>query len=151
MKKSLVVTLSKIVALCLIFLVPVIHMIVSFGGSQTSTVTVDVTTNSMPIIILIMISLLLLVFVAWLGKSTMSAINDHPFGFGGIAMYGTIIGGISVLALFWLNKLKDLINYDVSQFLIDLDIYKSSIQYVITYIAAGLVIAIAGFIYEKTQ
>lgn len=149
MKKSLVVTTSKIIALGLIFLAPIIHMLIRFGGSETTTI--EVTTNSMPMIILIMISLLVIVFIMWLGSSTMSAINDHPFGFGGIYMYGSIILGVSVLALFWLNKLKDLINYDVSQLLIDLDVYKGSIQYVITYIVAGLVIASAGFIYEKTQ
>jgi hypothetical protein len=149
MKKSLVVTLSKIVALGLIFVAPMIYLIILFGGSETTTI--EVTTNSMPIVILIIISLLVIVFIAWLGSSTMSAINDHPFGFGGIYMYGAIIGGLSVLALFWLNKLNDLIQYDVSQFLIDLEIYKGSIQYVITFIVSGLVIATAGFIYEKTQ
>jgi hypothetical protein len=148
MKKSLVVTTSKIVALGLIFFAPLIYLITLFGGSETTTV--EVTTNSMPIVILIIISLLVIVFIAWLGSSTMAAINDHPFGFGGIYMYGAIIGGVSALSLFWLNKLRDLVNYDVSQFLLDLDIYKGSIQYVITFIAAGLVIATAGFIYEKT-
>lgn len=149
MKKSLVVTTSKIIALGLIFLAPMIYLTMFYGGSETTTV--EVTTNSMPIIILIMISLLVVVFIAWLGSSTMSAINDNPFGFGGIYMYGAIIGGLSVLGLFWLNKLRDLINYDVSQFLFDMDIYKSSIQYVITFIAAGIIVATAGFIYEKTQ
>lgn len=149
MKKSLVVTTSKIVALGLIFIAPIIYLSVLFGGSETSTI--EVTTNSMPITILIIISLLVIVFIAWLGSSTMAAINDHPFGFGGIFMYGAIIGGLSVLALFWLNKLKDLISYDVNQFLLDVDVYKGSLQYVITFIAAGIIIASAGFIYDKTK
>lgn len=149
MKKSLVVTTSKIIALSLIFAAPLIYLIMLYGGSETTTI--EVTTNSMPIVILIVISLLVLVFIAWLGNATMAAINDHPFGFGGIYMYGVLIGGVSVLALFWLNKLTDLINYNVVLFLIDLDLYKESIQQVITFIVAGLVIASAGFIYEKTQ
>ena len=149
MKKSAIVILSKIVAIGLIFIAPMISLLVEYTDNETQVV--EVTTSSMPNIILIIISLLLVVFIAWLGNSTMAAIHDHPFGFGSIYMFGSIILGLSVLAMFWLSKLDNLINYNVTQFLSDIMTYKASLQYVIAYIVAGLVIATAGFIYQKTS
>ena len=149
MKKSAIVILSKIVAIGLIFIAPMISLLVEYTDNETQVV--EVTTSSMPTIILIIISLLLVVFIAWLGNSTMAAIHDHPFGFGSIYMFGSIILGLSVLAMFWLSKLDNLINYNVTQFLSDILTYKASLQYVIAYMVAGLVVATAGFIYQKTS
>lgn len=149
MKKSLVVTLSKIIALGLIFGGSLIYLIIKYSGSETKTI--EVTTNSMPLVILIIITVVVLVFIAWLGSSTMAAIKDTPFGFGGIFLYGMLIGSISFLGIYWIDKVADLVDYDPSQFLADLATYKDSMQVVLSFIVSGLVIALAGFIYEKTQ
>jgi hypothetical protein len=160
LKKSAIVVLAKIIAVGL-FIAPIIHLMVEYGSSETQII--EVTSNSYPIIILLIISMLSMGFVAYIGSSTLAAIHDHPFGFGGIYMFGTIILGLSVLSLFWLNKLNDLINYNVIQFLEDIATYKHSVQYVIAYIVVGLVIATVayivvglviatgGFIYDKTK
>ena len=149
MRTSIIVTLSKIIALGLIFIAPLIHLSVEYGGSETQVV--EVTTNSMPMAILILISIFVVTLIAYIGSSAFHAIQDSPFGFGGIYMFGAIILGISILALYWINKIDDLVNYNVVQFLNDLDTYKDSVQYIIAYIVAGLVIATAGYIYKKTQ
>ena len=149
MKNTAIDVTAKIIALIMIFIAPLIYLAIKFGGSETHVV--EVTTNSMPITILLLISLLVLVFIAYLGSATMNAINDHPFGYGGIYMYGVIIGGVAFLGLFWINKVDDLVNFDTTQFLNDLATYRSSIHVVLSYIVIGLVIATAGFIYKKTQ
>ena len=148
MKNTAIDVTAKIIALIMIFIAPIIYLAIKFGGSETHVI--EVTTNSMPITILLLISLLVLVFIAYLGSATMNAINDHPFGYGGIYMYGVIIGGVAFLGLFWINKVDDLVNFDTTQFLNDLATYRSSIHVVLSYIVIGLVIATAGFIYKKT-
>lgn len=148
MRKSVIVILSKIIALGLIFIAPLIHLSVEYGGNETQVL--EVTTSSMPMAILVLISVFVVTLIAYIGSSAFHAIQDHPFGFGGIYMFGAIILGLSVLALYWLNKINNLVEYNVAQFMTDLSIYKGSLQFVITYIVAGLVIATAGFIYQKT-
>ena len=149
MKKSIVVTLSKIVSLGLIFGGSLIYLITKYSGS--STTVVEVTTNSMPIAILIIITFVVIIFIAWLGSSTMAAIKDTPFGFGGILLYGSLIGSIAFLGIYWIDKVADLVDYDSTQFLNDLATYKDSVQVVLAFIVSGLVIALLGFVYEKTQ
>ena len=148
MKKSIVVILAKIIAVALLSIAPLIHLMVEYSSSEVQVI--EVTTNSKPMVILLIMTILGMGLIAYIGSSTMQAIKDSPFGFGGIYMFGTIILGVSVLGLYWLQKLDDLVNYNVTQFLIDLAIYKDSLQYVIAYMVAGLIIATAGFIYQKT-
>jgi len=149
LRNTVIDVLAKIIAIGSIFIAPIIYLWWKYGGSETEVI--EITTNSMPIIILLIVSVLGITFIAWLGSATMSSINDHPFGYGGIYMFGSIIGGLTLLGLFWLNKLEDLINYNVVQLLEDMSIYRGSIHVVLSFIATGLVIATAGFIYKKTQ
>jgi hypothetical protein len=149
LKNTVIDVSAKIIALGLIFIAPIIYLIWKYGGSETEVI--EITTNSMPIAILILITVFVIVLVLYIGSSTMSAIKDSPFGYGGIYMYGTLIGAISFLGIYWIDKVADLIDYDSTQFLLDLATYKHSVQVVLTYIVAGLVIATAGFIYKKTQ
>ena len=149
MRNTVIDVSCKIIALGLIFIAPIAYLLWKYGGSETEVI--EITTNSMPMAILLLISIFVIVLVLYIGSSTMSAIQDNPFGYGGIYMFGTLIGAISFLGIYWIDKVADLIDYDPSQFLNDLATYKHSVQIVLSYIVAGLVIATAGFLYKKTQ
>lgn len=140
--------LIRIVSLAFIFPVPIIYLLIKFTNKEIETVTV--TTNSTPIVILIAVSVLVIFFVSYVFSQTMAYIKDKPFGYGSIFFFGGLLGGVVVVGIMWLSKLEDLINYNVTQFMNDIIIYKTSMMYVLGSIILGLVIGVAGLVYEKT-
>jgi len=137
----------KLASLILIFVCSPIYLIWKFKRVET----VEVTTNSMPILITLLLSLFIIMVISYLFSQTMSAINDSPFGYGSIYFFGGLILSVSVIGLIWIDKLSDLINYNVAQFTHDLTIYKHSIWIVFIYIMSGLCVATLGIVYKKTR
>lgn len=138
----------KIAGVILIFIAPLVYLYWKYQTTETELV--EVTNNSMPMAITIIISVIVIFGVAWLFSQTKAYINDHPFGYGSILFFGGMLGGISFIGLMWLNKIKDLINANVVQFLTDIDMYIGSIHIILTYIIIGIVVAVSGFVIEKT-
>ena len=81
----------------------------------------------------------------------MNAINDSPFGYGSIYFFGGLILSVSIIGLIWIDKLSDIINFNVAQFITDLTTYKHSLWIVFIYIVSGLCVATVGIVYKKTR
>lgn len=139
----------KVTSLVLIFVAPMIYLLWKYN--KTNTEVVEVTTNSMPIFIVIILSVFIIMLVSFLFSQTMNAIKDSPFGYGSIYFFGGLIGSISFVAIMWIDKLSDLINYNVIEFLNDLATYKHSMWIILIYILAGLFVATTGLVIKKTR
>jgi hypothetical protein len=140
--------LFKITGASLIFIAPLVYLYWKY--KQTETYTVEVTDTSLPMVITILLSVILIFGISWLFSQTKAYINDNPFGYGSIIFFGGLLGAVSFIGMMWLSKIEDLINANVGQFLIDLATYKHSIWIVLAYVISGIVVAISGFIIEKT-
>lgn len=139
----------KVTSLVLIFVAPAIYLMWKYNNSETYTV--EVTDNSMPIFIVIILSILVIFIISYIFSQTMALIKDSPFGYGSIFFFGGLFAGISVIVVIWIDKLNDLIEYNVEQFTMDLATYKHSMIIIIAYVIAGLVVATTGIIIKKTR
>jgi len=137
--------------IALIFIAPISYLIWKYGG--TTTTTVEVTNSSMPIIILLIISAFALVVITWLGSQILVVyweyIKKHPFGQISTMSFGAIILVLTILGIQWINKFADLVNYNAEQFINDLDTYKGSMNVILIYVAIGLGLSLASYIWNK--
>lgn len=149
MVRKIFIWVLKIVGAFAVFVMPMIYLVWKFNGTETVTST----TSSMPMAILLIISLFGLILIMWLGSQILSIyweyVKKHPFGFVSTLTFGSIILLVTVLGIQWINKLSDLINYNSTRFIEDLGLYKHSMYVVLAWVGIGLVISLAGFIYEK--
>lgn len=147
MKNNLLDILFKLGAIILIFICSPVYLIWKYRKTET----IEITTDSMPIIITIAVSIFVLFIISYIFSQLMSAIKDSPFGYGSIFFFGILILGVSIIGLIWIDKINDLVEYNVARFLSDLAIYKHSIWIVFVYIVSGLCVATAGYVYKKTR
>ena len=87
----------------------------------------------------------------WIFSQTMALIKDNPFGYGSILFIGAVMCLISFLGMIWLDKIIDLIEYNVEQFTTDLTTYRGSTKIVLIYGISGLITAITGLVIKKTR
>ena len=155
MIKTIFIWTSRILGAFAVFVMPMIYLIWKYGGSETTTEIVTSTESSMPMLILIVISMFGLILVMWLGSQILSIYWDYvkknPFGFISTLTFGSVILLVTLLGIQWLNKLSDLINYDTTSFINDLNLYKHSMYVVLAWVGIGLIISLSGFIYEKVS
>jgi hypothetical protein len=88
--------------------------------------------------------------VSYIFSQTMQYIKDSPFGYGSIFFFGGLTGGVVFVAIMWIDKIANLINYNVVQFTEDLQTYKSSMWVILIYILSGLIIGTTGIVIKKT-
>jgi len=151
MVRKLFIWASRIFGAFAVFVMPIIYLLWKYN--KTTTTTVTSTESSMPMLILLIISLFGLILIMWLGSQVLSIYWDYvkknPFGFISTLTFGSVILLVTLLGIQWINKLADLINYDTTQFISDLALYKHSMYVVLAWVGIGLVISLSGFIYEK--
>jgi len=150
MLNKVIIWVSRIVAMFLVFIYPIIYLINKFGGTET----VQSTQSSMPLVILLIITMLGVIAIGFLINQVFIVywqyIKSHPFGFISILSFGLIISLVITLAISWLSKLNNLITENTTLFLSDIALYKSSMIHLLVYVGIGLLVGLIGFVYEKT-
>lgn len=149
MWNKVIIWTAKLGSIALVFIAPIVYLIWKYGGTEI----VETTESSMPIPILLLISGFTLIIIMWLGSQVLVVywdyIKRHPFGAISTLSFGTIILVLTLLAIQWVNKLSDLIEYNSQRFVEDLTMYRASMYVVIIYVSIGLALALTGYIWEK--
>ena len=137
---------SKLIAIGLIFIAPLWYLVWKFSNE---VVIAEHTNSSMPLLILVLVSLFSILLVSYIFSQLMAYMKDNPFGYSSIFFFGSLLAVISFLAISWLNKLEDLINFNVEQFMADVEVYKHSILIVLVYVVSGMIVGTVGLTYKK--
>ena len=149
MWNKIIIWVARLGSIALVFIAPIVYLVWKYGGTEV----VEVTESSMPILILLLISGFALIIIMWLGSQVLviywDYIKRHPFGAISTLSFGSIILVLTLLAIQWINKFKDLIEYNTERFMNDLDMYKGSLNVVLIYVSIGLGLALIGYIWEK--
>ena len=139
---------SKLVAIGLIFIAPLIYLVQKFSNEE---VIPEHTNSSMPLLILVMLSIVLILFISFLFSQLMAYMKDNPFGYSSIFFFGSLVATVSFLGISWINKLNDLVEYNTAQFMTDLEVYAHSMVIVLVYVLSGMIVGAVGLAYKKLR